>query len=166
MLVGNIDLLGVEVLEPLLHQGVPVLHHIGFINPPFHPTQQPTHPSYQLVGASKAVSQALVQAGLGQHSQHSCKSDIPVVYPGVRSDLFGDAATRRRLPPPLDGSSENQPIGTQQRPLLVCFAGLLMGKRGPYPQALVLLKQRGIFVEGHLAGGSFNVAIESDLKNC
>ena len=42
VLVGNIDLLGLETLQPLIDAAVPILHHIGFVTPPFDPklTQQ------------------------------------------------------------------------------------------------------------------------------
>lgn len=165
VLVGNIDLLGVEVLDPLLRRGVPVLHHIGFMNAPFHPQQRPNSRHYQLVAASRAVSQALVQAGLG-NSSWSGSVEIPVVYPGVRSDLFGAAATGRGLPAPLDCSSDHHPLGSQRHPLRVCFAGLLMGSKGAHTlvQALVMLKQRGIVVEGHLAGGSFQSGYREQLE--
>ena len=166
VLIGNIDLLGLEVVDAVLHHGVPVLHHIGFVHPPFHPKQQPSHPAYQLVAASEAVSAALVQGGLGPNNQKGSKRKIPVVYPGVRSDLFGASATGRRLPVPLNGSSVNQPLGSLKSPLRVCFAGLLMGSKGAHTlvQALVKLKQQGVVVEGHLAGGSFQAGYREQLE--
>ena len=33
VLLGNLDLLGTELLAPLLASGLPLLHHIGFVNP-------------------------------------------------------------------------------------------------------------------------------------
>ena len=167
VIVGNIDLLGVDVLEPLVSHGVPVLHHIGFVNPPFHRLQQPSNDNYHLVAASKAVSKALEQAGLGPSKNNTHKSEIPVVYPGVRIDLFGAKATGRTLPAPLDNKSSLQPLGSEQRPLKVCFAGLLMSSKGAHTlaQALVDLKQEGIFVEGHLAGGSFQVGYREQLES-
>ena len=38
VLVGNIDLLGLETLQPLIDAAVPILHHIGFVTPPFDKT--------------------------------------------------------------------------------------------------------------------------------
>ena len=165
VLLGNIDLLGVEVLNPLLKHGVPVLHHIGFMNAPFHPQQQPTSRHYQLVAASRAVSQALRKSGLGNYSK-SGVSEIPVVYPGMRSDLFGAAATGRQLPSPLDENVKSQPLGSKRHPLKVCFAGLLMGSKGAHTliQALVILKQWGIVVEGHLAGSNFQSGYREKLE--
>ena len=41
VLLGNLDLVGTEVLEPLLASGLPLLHHIGFVTPPYPPEQMP-----------------------------------------------------------------------------------------------------------------------------
>lgn len=166
VLVGNIDLLGVDVLDSLLTKRVPVLHHIGFVNPPFHAEQKPSNDAYQLVAASQAVSRALEQAGLGRIQDDLSNSEIPVVYPGVRSDLFGAAATARLLPAPLNGDEDHQPLGTQRRPLKVCFAGLLMSSKGAHTlvQALVSLKQQGIVIEGYLAGDSFQPGYREQLE--
>lgn len=166
VLVGNLDLLGVEALEPLLSKDVPVVHHIGFVYPPFHPVQEPTQTTYQIVGASQAVRRSLEKAGLGYGKRKAGTSEIPVVYPGVRNDLFGITATGRVLPAPLDGSEKNQPLGNKQRPLKVCFAGLLMGSKGAHTlvEAMVLLKQRGIVVEGHIAGESFQPGYRERLE--
>ncbi len=160
VLVGNIDLLGVEVLQLLLRLGVKVLHHIGFVNPPFPAESMPRSPNYQLVGASKAVSVALLQAGLGSQA-------APVVYPGVRCELFGAHATGRALPPPLGGSARPVQLGTISNPLRVCFAGLLMGSKGAHTlvEALIRMHQRGFAVEGYLAGGTFQAGYREQLEN-
>ena len=57
VLLGNIDLLGVEIISALLAMKVPVLHHIGFVNPPFHPNDTPRAQNYQPVAASQAVAE-------------------------------------------------------------------------------------------------------------
>ena len=89
-----------------------------------------------------------------------------MVYPGVRSDLFGAEATGRPLTAPLDSSNNDQALGSKQHPLRVCFAGLLMGSKGAHTlvEAIVLLKKRGIEVEGHLAGGSFQPGYRERLE--
>jgi glycosyltransferase involved in cell wall biosynthesis len=164
-LVGNIDLLGVEVLQALLGLGATVLHHIGFVTPPFPPQQLPRSPRYRLVGASQAVATALQQAGLGA-------GPLPVVFPGVRSDLFGLAPTGRPLPSPLDGlagadaAGPPPQLGTPRHPLRVCFAGLLMGSKGAHTlvEALALMTRQGFTVEGYLAGGSFQAGYREQLE--
>lgn len=162
VLVGNIDLLGVEVLDSLLAHQVPVLHHIGFVNPPFHPQHLPRSSDYRLVAASAAVAQSLSAAGF----QGSARGSLPVVYPGVRCELFGPAVTGRPLPAPLNGEPAQMPLGSQRHPLKVCFAGLMMGSKGAHTlvQALVSLHQRGLHVEGHLAGGDFQAGYQQQLK--
>ena len=142
VLLGNLDLLGAELLPVLLETGIPVLHHVGFVAPPYAPEQFPKSPNYQLVAASRAVRESLVAAGLPV-------MDAPVVYPGARVELFGPAASGRPLPPPPDAS--------RGRPLRVCFAGLMMSSKGPHTllEALALLQKRGAVVEAMLAGGHF-----------
>jgi glycogen(starch) synthase len=142
ILLGNIDLLGAELFSALLQPRIPVLHHVGFVAPPFAPEQYPKESHYRLVAASRAVRQSLVTAGLPV-------AEAAVVYPGARVELFGPAATGRPLPPPPDG--------TARRPLRVCFAGLLMSSKGPHTvlEALVQLRHAGVPVQLTLAGGRF-----------
>jgi len=162
VLVGNLDLLGLEVLQPLLQQKIPILHHIGFVNPPFAKNMLPKEDSYQMVAASKAVADALKIAGLINPN----KRDAAVVYPGVRCELFGREATGRSLPAPLNGMDEISRLGTPKHPLKVCFAGLLMGSKGAHTliQALILMKQRGFWVQGYLAGASFQAGYREQLE--
>lgn len=142
VLLGNLDLLGAELLPVLLEPGIPVLHHVGFVAPPYAPQEFPRAAHYRLVAASRAVRASLVAAGLPV-------ADAPVVYPGARVELFGSQATGRPLPLLPDGSPG--------RPLRVCFAGLMMSSKGAHTllEALALLRQRGVVVEAMLAGGRF-----------
>ena len=56
ILLGNLDLLGTELLAPLLASGLPLLHHIGFVTPPYPPEQMPPKSSrYRVLAASTAV---------------------------------------------------------------------------------------------------------------
>ncbi len=166
VLVGNIDLLGIEVVDYLLRQSVRILHHVGFMNPPYHPKQQPKSTDYKLVGASKAVSEALEKAGLANRNTNHERMKIPVVYPGVRADLFGQSATGRTLPAPLNGNELDVQLGTRKNPLRVCFAGLLMGSKGAHTlvEALIILKQKGIFTEGHIAGSDYQPGYREKLE--
>lgn len=152
VLLGNLDLLGTELLPPLLASGLPLLHHIGFVTPPYPPGQMPRPASrYRVLTASDAVRRSLVQAGMAV-------DQAPVVYPGARVELFGEAALRRPLPP--------RPDGSPGRPLRVCFAGLQMASKGPHTllEALLLLRQRGIAVEMTLAGGCFQKDYAAQLR--
>lgn len=151
VLLGNLDLLGIEILAPLLRSGLPLLHHIGFTTPPFKPQQWPGAPTYHLVAASHAVRTSLVREGLPV-------STAPVVYPGARVDLFGPPQVARPLPA--------LPDGRPSRPLRVCFAGLQMVSKGPHTllEAMVLLRHQGIAINVMLAGGSFQTDYAEQLR--
>ena len=150
VLLGNLDLLGPELLPPILEASCIVQHHVGFVHAPFPPSAWPCNDRYRLVTASKAVRSALVSAGL---PTSTCR----VIYPGVRSELFG--IDRVRMPPPL------APDGSRQRPLKVCFAGLLMGSKGAHTliEALIQLQQQGLSVQASLAD-SFQSGYREQLE--
>ena len=151
ILLGNLDLLGPELLPPLLEASCIVQHHVGFVHAPFPPSAWPDSDRYRLVAASEAVRSALVNAGLPT-------STANVVYPGVRSELFG--VDRVGMPPPL------APNGSRQNPLKVCFAGLLMGSKGAHTlvEALIQLQQQGISIQASFAGDSFQSGYREQLE--
>ena len=151
ILLGNLDLLGPELLPVLLEAQCIVQHHVGFVHAPFPPSACPDNERYRLVAASYAVRSALVSAGLPS-------SEANVVYPGVRSELFG--VDRTGMPTPL------APDGSRQRPLKVCFAGLLMGSKGAHTliEALIQLQQQGVSVQASLAGDSFQSGYRERLE--
>ena len=152
ILLGNLDLLGPELLPAVLEAPCIVQHHVGFVHAPFPPSAWPKSNRYRLVGASKAVRSALVNAGLPA-------STAKVVYPGVRNELFSE--TRVGMPKPL------APDGSRQRPLKVCFAGLLMGSKGAHTliESLIQLKEQGISVQASLAGDSFQNGYREQLED-
>ena len=152
MLLGNLDLLGAELLPVLLEGNIPVLHHIGFVSPPYAPAQQPRSPHYRLVAASEAVREGLRSSGFAAAA-------APVVYPGARVELFGWGATGQPLPAAANGSPTF--------PLKVCFAGLLMGSKGAHTlvQALIQLNQEGINIQANLAGDSFQAGYREQLES-
>ena len=61
ILLGNLDLLGPELLPALLEAPCIVQHHVGFVHAPFPPSAWPQSGRYRLVAASKAVRAALVR---------------------------------------------------------------------------------------------------------
>ena len=153
ILVGNLDLLGYELLNHLLGPGIPVLQHLGFVIPPFAPEQFPQHSHYRLVSASRAVRANLVAAGLPV-------ANAPVVYPGARVELMGLEATGRALPP----APELPGLGPGA--LRVCFAGLLMESKGAHTllEAIAILHQRGVAIEAMVAGGRFSPGYAIQLE--
>ena len=153
ILLGNLDLLGPELLPALLESQCIVQHHVGFVHAPFAPSSWQSNDRYRLVAASGAVRSALESAGLPT-------SAASVIYPGVRSDLFG--LDRVGMPKPLE------PDGSRQRPLKVCFAGLLMGSKGAHTlvEALIQLKQQGLNVQASFAGDNFQNGYREQLEEC
>lgn len=151
VLVGNLDLLGPELLAPLLASAIKIQHHVGFVSPPYHPNAYPRQGSYKLVAASHAVRSSLIQAGLPVEPE-------AVVYPGARVELFGVAATGMPRPLPADGS--------HARPLKLCFAGLLMASKGAHTvvEALIKLHQRGLQVQATMAGAAFQAGYQQQLE--
>ena len=152
ILLGNLDLLGTELLAPLLESGLPLLHHIGFVTPPYPPEQMPPKSSrYRVLAASSAVRECLKNAGMPVN-------DAAVIYPGARVDLFGADRLGRPLPP--------APNGTAIRPLRVCFAGLQMSSKGPHTllEALLLLKRKGVAIHAMFAGGAFQGDYAEQLR--
>ena len=151
ILLGNLDLLGPELLQPLLEAPCVVQHHVGFVHAPFPPSAWPSSDRYRLVAASKAVRSALADVGLPT-------STTSVVYPGVRNELFG--IDKVGMPIPL------APDGSRHLPLKVCFAGLLMGSKGAHTliEALIELQQQGLTVQASIAGDSFQNGYREQLE--
>lgn len=150
VLLGNLDLLGPELLSPLLQSGLRLLHHIGYTHAPFGAGQHPHQPSYRILAASEAVRRSLIEQGLPVGSSQ-------VVYPGARCDLFGPEVTGRSLAPPLGNGGLPGQLGSLQNPLRLCFAGLMMSSKSPHTlaEALLQLKQAGIEATVSFAGGHF-----------
>ena len=159
LLLGNLDLLGPDLLAALLEPGVPLLHHVGFVAPPFEAWQWPAARHYTLVSASRAVRQSLLQAGLPV-------ANAPVVYPGARTELLAPASQ------PPRAAVAGAPLGSPANPLKLCFAGLLMASKGAHTvvEAAAQLQQRGVCVQVNLAGSAFEAGywerLESFSQRC
>jgi glycogen(starch) synthase len=151
VLLGNLDLLGPELIAPVLSLNVPIQHHVGFVAPPYPAALLPPSSLYQPVPASEAVRSALGQAGWPVQQ-------AAVVYPGARCELFGPEATGLSRPLPADGSPS--------RPLKVCFAGLMMASKGAHTlvEALIQLHRDGLAVQATLAGAAFQVGYREQLE--
>ena len=160
LLVGNLDLLGPELLIQLLNTGIPTIHHVGFVSPPFPAEALPAARNYCVAGASRAVQQSLSAAGFSAQAEH-------VVYPGARDDLLGQQFTGRALPEPLGGKAQNlRTLGAPDKPLKICFAGLLMASKGAHTlvEALIQLKRQGITLHATLSGTAFQTGYQDHLK--
>ena len=151
ILLGNMDLIGHELLGVLLKTKKIIQHHIGFVHPPFHPSAIPAAENYKIVAASKAVKISLYKAGITQKI-------ITVVYPGARTDQLGPKVTRMLAPLPARG--------TKDRPLKVCYAGLLMMSKGVHTlvEAVIKANKKGICIQASIAGDSFQAGYLEQLK--
>lgn len=152
ILVGNLDLIGPELLQVALEANCKIQHHVGFVHPPFPTSAWPASDNYQMVAASKAVRSAMVKAGMP-------RGNIPVIYPGARTEQFGEKNTG--MPPPLPAE------GSAKRPLKVCFAGLLMMSKGVHTliEALIQINRYGTCVQASIAGDSFQQGYREGLEN-
>ena len=151
ILLGNIDLLGPELLPTILGAQCVVQHHIGFVHAPFPINSWPNSDLYRLVAASDAVRTALVEAGLPVSKSN-------VVYPGVRTEMFEKKQVG--MPTPL------YPDGSGQKPLKVCFAGLLMGSKGAHTlvEAIIQLLNEGLKIQATFAGDNFQEGYREQLE--
>ena len=152
ILVGNIDMIGVEIIPCLLSSNIPVLHHIGFVSPPFSPNPILDSPNYHILPASNAVAFCLRKAGF----------DVPTtntVYPGARTDLFhcNSSNISSGLSLALAQIKAGFEIGSPANPLKIGFAGLIMSSKGVHTivEAIILLRQKGVCVQANIAGDIF-----------
>ena len=151
ILIGNIDLIGEEILETLAQKSIPILHHIGFMEPSFSYLNIPKTKNYIMLAASNAVRISLKEKGFKV-------DENSVVYPGARVELFGDNATKRNLPA--------LPDGTQRKPLCIAFAGLLMSSKGLHTlvESLAILRNKEIFTRTYIAGTNFQTGYKEALE--
>ena len=151
ILLGNLDLLGAELLPTLLEAQCIVQHHVGFVHAPFPPSAWPKAIATRLVAASEAVRSALME----RRASH---------LNGERGLSRCAQRTFRRR----SGGHAHPlaPDGSRQRPLKVCFAGLLMGSKGAHTliEALIQLQTQGVSVQASLAGDSFQSGYREQLE--
>lgn len=128
-LVGNLDMLATEFLDPLTRQmGVPVLHCLGNQHPGYAPEAAPRSPLYRAGPASGWVAERLAAGGYGLPAT--------VIHPGARVDYF-----HRAVMPSIDR-------------LRIAFASLFVNYKGPQTliNALGILHREGIDFDCTFAG--------------
>ena len=152
VLLGNLDLLGPELLEPLLASGLPLLHHIGFVTPPYSPREMPPKSSnYRIITASATVRDCLKEAGMDV-------DNAAVIYPGARVDLFG----ADRLGRPYQRHQTEQ-----WDALCECVSPDCKWAAKGHTHCLkhyLQLKQRGLEIHAMLAGGAFQKDYAEQLR--
>jgi len=141
-LVGNLDLLGLELLETVLRWPIPTIQHVGFMGAPMPLGSSPLHhPLYRMAFASGEVLRLLRQQG------------YPVLnHPVVHPPLASEHAPARSNPAP--------------GPLRLAYSGLLMQSKGVHVllEAVARLKQMGHSPQVALAGKAFAQGYEQELR--
>ena len=140
-LAGNIDLLGLEVLQIVMASGVPVAHYVMNKTPGFAPVLTPPDSMYRCITCSDWVRQSLRQDG------YSIESAI-VLYPGAIIEEF---------------YQEDLP---KQDHLKIAYASLVMPYKGAdvLVEALSLLNAAGVKFEATIAGGSLMPDFVTELE--
>ena len=132
VLLGNLDLLGNEIIHQILKKDIGCWHHHGF--------SQPTFSKDDLPKAEKAYY-PLANSYYSSREIHKFLSDReapPVIYPGAMTNMYDDIQMK-----PLGGD------------LNIAFAGLLIGAKGVHIllEALNKIKKIGIPFNCEIAGG-------------
>jgi len=144
-LVGNLDLLGLELLDTVLARGVLTQQHVGFMGAPMPLHQYPRGKgAYGMAFASGEVKRLLQQQGFPVAQQ-------PVVYPPLRQNRPPQASQ------PKNGA------------LRVGYCGLLMQSKGVHVllEAVARLQAMGSSqaLSIQLAGKAFAPSYENELRD-
>lgn len=140
-LIGNLDLLGIELMDIVLESNIPTIQHVGFMSAPIPlGSSQLKHPAYRMAFASNEVKIFL-------HKQGFNVEGYPVAYPPLNNDM---------APRPSDSNSKQ---------LKVCYSGLLMQSKGVHIllEAMARLNQAGIYIKLSVAGKAFSQIYENEL---
>ena len=151
-LLGNIDLIGSSIIHYLSEYNIPILHHVGFVVPPYPLNEYPSYPRYSIASASNCVRKSLLNYGFPLHSS-------PVIYPGVRVDLFSRISDlpSQAIRHSLTQHNSSFRLGSACNPLKIGYAGLIMSSKGLHTliQAVVKLLNSGIHIDVGIAGASY-----------
>lgn len=129
VLVGNLDFMGVTLVQKLIERGLPVIHSLGNQTPGYSSQECFRNPLYTLAPASNWLGQNFVKKGFSAPRMET-------VYPGARIDRF----YRYLLP--------------DCRRLRIAYASLMMPYKGPQllVHALIQLHRAGVDFEAEIAG--------------
>lgn len=140
LLAGNLDLVGVNVVDSALEAGVPVVHALANAGPGWAVTEQPVSPKYWVAPCSHWNGAVLQQAGYAA-------TRVETVYPGARLDYF----YRLFLP--------------DTRRLRLCYASLVLPYKGAHTfvDSLLELDRRGVDFTAEIAGDAPDEAFRAGL---
>ena len=152
ILLGNLDLLGHQLLPFLVSLNIPIVHHIGFTNPPFPSCFQPRTNKFLISPASQSVCNSLESHGFDVSSTN-------VVYPGVMNEYFlpSTSGLSPSLSFALSQHANKYVLGSPPNPIRLGYAGLIMSSKGLHTiiQSLLFLRDSGIYFFLSVAGGIF-----------
>ena len=140
VLQGNLDLLGVTLVQKLVERGIPVIHSLGNQTPGYSEKECFQSPLYTLAPASNWLGQNFIKQGFSAPRMET-------VYPGARIDRF----YRYLLP--------------DCRRLRIAYASLMMPYKGPQllVHALVQLHHAGVDFQAEIAGDTTDQAFVDSL---
>ena len=137
VLLGNIDLLGTELFAAFSDFKSLILHHVGFILPPYESWLFPNYLNYTILPASQSVKQSLISSGFPIQSS-------PVVYPEQDAIFYQSSLHSLALRHSLTMVKNGFMFGSGANPLKIGFAGLIMpSKDFIIIQAMLHLKNIG-----------------------
>ncbi|ARV58261.1 hypothetical protein BZZ01_06090 [Nostocales cyanobacterium HT-58-2] len=130
-LVGNIDFLGLELIEKILANEIPVAHYVMNANPGYVAELAPNSKLHQYITCSNWIREGLNQQGYPVETAQT-------IYPGAAVDEFYQAEL-----PPRDR-------------LRIAYASLVMHYKGAdvLIEALSLLHAAGVEFSATIAGGT------------
>lgn len=141
-LLGNIDFLSKNIIDPILAKNIPIVHHLGNQAPGYAVSDTPKNKLYHLATASNWLRNVVKRSGYPL-------KDISVVYPGALVEEF-----RMRIPPAYDK-------------LRIAYASIVLPYKGPHIliNALKKLNDLGIDFSCSIAGTSTDENFVEQLKN-
>jgi glycogen synthase len=140
-LVGNIDFLGLELLEKILADGIPVAHYVMNATPGYVAELAPNSKLHQYITCSNWIRDNLKQQGYPAETAYT-------IYPGAAVEEFYQAEL-----PPRDR-------------LRIAYASLVMPYKGAdvLIEALSLLHAGGVELSATVAGGTLQPQFVQALK--
>ena len=147
VLIGNLDFMGVTLVQKLVERGLPVIHSLGNQTPGYSSQECFRNPLYTLAPASNWLGQNFIKEGF-------MAPRMETVYPGARIDRF----YKYLLP--------------DCRRLRIAYASLMMPYKGPQllVHALIQLHRAGVDFEAEIAGDttdqSFVDALARAVADC
>jgi glycosyltransferase involved in cell wall biosynthesis len=142
VLAGNLDFLGISILQPALRANLPVLHALANASPGYAAAEQPRDAHYWVAPCSNWNGEVFAQAGFTPSRRET-------LYPGARVDRF----FRLFLP--------------DVRRLRICYASLVLPYKGAdtLVDALGRLHQAGIDFTAEIAGDAPDATFLADLQD-